>query len=335
MEVRIQLPRHHNATFFAIHDADPRPAAASQVMAEVNQHPDVVAPPDYTIVEVNIPDGSYATPSFDSIESDSLNEARSCPIHEAHPADPFNEACSCPRRGTYHVQDPLRESDSDSGEETPATESCQREPVAARLFGRHARIAHGAFSGFLYLVLCVAYTSMTTFIGWRTMTVMVEPHESSACVFEIFSAATAGTIILAVMSLYVWMIARLLVKESQRLQDHGIDPFGRKVPRWWREPRTGTLLPASPRQIQRHDWAQYPAHPVYMALAFLLSGLYGPALGLSLLYGGRNAPEGMPTTTDALAWGAFGMAFSLALFVMMAMMTTALSILRQKIRYRV
>lgn len=264
-----------------------------------------------------------------------MNGARSCPIHSAHSADPFNDACSCPRRGTYHVQDPFRESDSDSGEETPATESCQREPVAARLLDLHARIIHGAFSGLLYLILCVAYTSMTTFIGWRTMTVMVEPNESSACVLEIFFVAIAGTIILAVMSLYVWMIARLLLKEIQKLLDHGIDPFARKAPRWWGEPRTGTLLPAPPQRIQRHDWAQYPARPVYMALVLLLSGLCGPALGLSLPFEGRNAPEGMPTTKDALAWGAFGTAISLALFVMVAIMVTALSVLRQKIRYRV
>ncbi|KAH9912864.1 uncharacterized protein B0H18DRAFT_1051440 [Fomitopsis serialis] len=271
-------------------------------MAEVNQHPDVVAPPDYTIVEVNIPDGPYATLSFDRIETDPMNGARSCPIHSAHSADPFNDACSCPRRGTYHVQDPFRESDSDSGEETPATESCQREPVAARLLDLHARIIHGAFSGLLYLILCVAYTSMTTFIGWRTMT-------SSACVLEIFSAATAGTIILAVMSLY-----------------KGAEVVG--------EPRTGTLLPAPPQRIQRHDWAQYPARPDYMALVLLLSGLCGPALGLSLPFEGRNAP-GDADYEGRAGVGAFGTAISLALFVMVAIMVTALSVLRQKIRYRV
>ncbi|KAH9914593.1 uncharacterized protein B0H18DRAFT_124784 [Fomitopsis serialis] len=322
-------------------------------MAEVNEGLDVVAPPGYTIGtndiccatsalttsisgEIEIPSEPLATLSFDGIETDPIlmNGAHSCSIHEAHSADPSNEACACPRRGTYYVQDPFRDSDSDSVEETPTIEFSQREDVAARLFGRHARVFRVAFSALLYLISCVAYTTMTTFIGWSTMTVGLD--RSSAYAFEnISSAATVGTMILVAMSSCVWTIARRLMEESQRLQDHGIDPFGRKVPRWWREPRTGTLLPAPPQQIQRRDWAQYPAHPVYMALAFLLSGLYGPALGLSLLYGGRNAPEGMPTTTDALAWGAFGMAFSLALFIMMAMMTTALSILRQKIRYRV
>jgi len=304
-------------------------------MTEVNESLDVVAPPGYTIGEIEIPGGPFPTLLFDGIESNLLNGARSCPICGAHPADPFNEACSCLRRESYHVQPegPFQGSDSDSVDGTPATESPQREPIAARLFGRHARIAHGAFSGFLYLTLCIAYTSMTTFIGWSAMT--AERNESSACVFEMFSAATVGNIILVVMSLYVWTIARLLVKESQRLQDHGIDPFGRKAPRWWEGPQSETLLPALPQRVQCHDWAQYAARPVYLALVFLLSSLYGPALGLSLPYGGRKAPEGMPTTTDALAWGAFGTAFTFALLVMVAIMVMALNVFKQKIRYRV
>ncbi|KAH9830327.1 uncharacterized protein C8Q71DRAFT_786839 [Rhodofomes roseus] len=175
-------------------------------------------------------------------------------------------------------------------DEVNRTRPLYGESLAISLHRHRHRITQQLSTHFLFIIACAVHAAATSYIGWMFVRAnKPSPEFEPDLDLVITDGVCGGSIVIAFFTTIIAELARGTERACERMRNRGVDTVELKwkMPRLWGTLRGAWQARADAQpllclKLPIETQNGYPVVPICRMVGFIMSSLYGPALGFQV-----------------------------------------------------